>query len=126
MLTLRLSSTRILWERRQTRNKEMNKAKQMKKIHSSFAWYHKETKTLAIALIDREIKIYKIKENGSRITVEPRFSFYAKHTVTYMQIGRYIVNDKVILIIGTDIGKIEVYYIDEKPVFEQNIMKKNM
>ena len=43
-----------------------------------------------------------------------------------MQIGKYIVNDKVILIVGTDVGKIEVYYIDEKPVFEQNIMKKNM
>ena len=106
------------------KKKEQNLAKQTKKIHCSFAWFHKETKTLVIALIDKEVKVYKIKENGSRITVEYRFSFYVKHTVTYLEIEKYIVNDMIILIAGTEDGKIEIYYIDEKPMFEQQIMKR--
>ena len=108
------------------KKQKQNLAKQTKKIHCSFACFHKETKTLVIALIDKEIKVYRIKENGSRITVEPRFSFYVKHTVTYLEIEKYIVNDKIILIAGTEVGKIEIYYIDEKPMFEQQIMRKNL
>ena len=77
-----------------------------------------------IALIDKEVKIYRVKENGNRINLEHRFSFYIKNIATYMEITRYIVNDKLILIVGTDVHKIEIYYIDEKPLIEEAFQKK--
>jgi len=33
--------------------------------------------------------------------------------VTYMEITKFVVNERLILIIGTDVGTIEVYYLDE-------------
>ena len=96
----------------------------LNKIHVSSTCFDKKTKTLVIALIDKEVKIYRVKENGSRINLEHRFSFYIKNIATYMEITRYIVNDKLILIVGTDVHKIEIYYIDEKPLIEEAFQKK--
>lgn len=103
-----------------TKNK---KKSNFKKIHVSFTCFDKITKTLVVALIDKEVKIYRVKENGSRISLEHRFSFYVKNIVTYMEITRFIVNDYLILIVGTNCGKVEIYYIDEKPAIEEAIHK---
>lgn len=96
------------------KKKEEKLAKQTKKIHVSYACFDKLTKKLCIALVDCEIRIYTIKESGKRIKLEENpLSFRSKDIVTYMEISRFVVNDRLILIAGTDIGTIEIYYLDE-------------
>jgi len=89
-------------------------AKQMKKIHISFACFDPQTKKLIVALVDCEIRIYKLKENGKKVKLEEDIlSFRSKNIVTYMEINRFVVNNRQILIIGTNVGTIEVYYLEE-------------
>lgn len=97
------------------KKKQEKLARQVKKIHVSFACFCQETKKLCIALVDCEIRIYNVKENGKRIKLEDKpLSFRAKNIVTYMEITKFVVNDRQILILGTDVGTIEIYYLDER------------
>lgn len=52
------------------------------------AFYHPGLNILAIALIDKEIKIYKLKQNGSKVMISEHFSFQIKNdfTVTCLHI----------------------------------------
>lgn len=102
------------------KKKAENLARQTKKIHVSCACFDKETKKLVLSLVDCEIRVYTVKENGKRIKLEDKpLSFKSKDIVTYMEITKFVVNDRQILILGTDVGTVEIYYLDEaapKPV----------
>lgn len=81
------------------KKKQERLAKQTKKIHVSFACFCKETKKLCIALVDQEIRIYTVKENGKRIKLEDNpLSFRSNKIVTYMEITKFVVNDRQILV----------------------------
>jgi len=77
------------------------------------AFYHEDLGTLAISLIDKEIKIYKLKQNGQKVSLAEQFSFPAKFIVTCMHIERYVVNSRPLLFLGSNEGEVAVYYIDE-------------
>jgi WD40 repeat protein len=105
------------------KKKEEKLVKQTKKIHVSFACFSQETKKLCIALVDQEIRIYNVKENGKRIKLEENpLSFRSKEIVTFMEITKFVVNDRQILVCGTDVGTIEIYYLDEtqKPTSKES------
>ena len=52
-----------------------NKLQLAKRVYSLCAFYHPGLNLLAIALIDKEIKIYKLKQNGSKVMITEHFSF---------------------------------------------------
>jgi hypothetical protein len=45
----------------------MKKIKVNKAIYSVCAFYHEEMNIFAVSLIDKELKVYKIKQNGARM-----------------------------------------------------------
>ena len=54
---------------------QKNKIKHTKEIYSICAYYHEDLSILAIALIDKEVKIYKMKQNAAKIFLEEQHSF---------------------------------------------------
>lgn len=89
-----------------TYNKELyeqnrkNKIKHTKEVYSVCACFHEELQILAISLIDKDIKIYKIKQNGTKLSIYEAYSFIAKFLVSCMHIEQYSVNGRVILCLG--------------------------
>lgn len=73
---------------------------------------------MALALIDKEVKIYKIKQTGSKISLEEFFSFYVSFhsggAVSCLQIERYITNGRPIICMGSQLGDIAIYYLDSE------------
>jgi hypothetical protein len=67
----------------------------------------------AISLIDKELKVYKIKQHGTRLQFLELYNFKTKHTVSCLHIDRYATDRRAILCIGTHKGEIFVYYLDE-------------
>jgi hypothetical protein len=90
-----------------------NKVSTTKKVYSVCASYHQGLNILAISLIDREIKLYKLRQNGAKLMFMDYFSFFAKHIVTCLHIEQYVVNSRPILCLGKANGDISIFYIDE-------------
>lgn len=92
--------------------------------------FNEQLGLLAIALIDREIKIYFIKQNGTNIGLVEHFSFKVKYyDVSCLHLEKYVMNGKPILCCGTQTGEILVYYIDwddKDPNYGMNCKKKNI
>jgi hypothetical protein len=90
------------------------------------ASYHPGLNLLAIALIDKEIKIYKLKQNGSKVVFTDLFSFHIKHpanfTVTCLHIEQYVVNSRPILCVGSTQGDIAVFYLDEPVIINPAVI----
>ena len=54
---------------------------QFKSVYTTCATYNEEFGLLALALIDKEVKIYRVKQNGAKITFVEHISFYVKFPV---------------------------------------------
>ena len=72
---------------------------------------------LAIALIDREIKIYHVKQSGTKINLVESFSFSVTFptgsAASCLQIERFVTNGRPIVCVGSAIGDIGIYYLDD-------------
>jgi hypothetical protein len=102
---------------------------QTKKTYVSGIDYNEEFGLLAIAMIDHEVKIYYLKQNGSVVRLLEHTSFFCKkHIITKVHFGRYVANRKIILCCGTYEGLIYIYEIewDEKdPHYAKNAHLNN-
>jgi len=113
------SKKSIYEEKRKKKDKHDFKA-----VYAVAADFNSELGLLAIALIDREIKLYKIKQNGTKIRLEEHFSFQVKFPshapVTALHIEKYVTNGRPIICLGSQLSEIMIYYLDgedekEKP-----------
>lgn len=86
---------------------------QTKSVYAICATFSEELGLLALALIDKEIKLYKIKQNGSKINFVEYFSFHARYYTTCMAIANNVENSRPILCMGSMSGKMQIYYLDE-------------
>ena len=85
------------------------KKKQIQKTKSVYtlcATFNEDLGLLALSLVDKEIKIYRIKQNGARISFVDHLSFYSRDTITSMCIERYVSNSRPILCMGSKTGEI--------------------
>lgn len=73
---------------------------------------------MGLALIDRQVLIYYIKQNGTKIGLEEQFSFYVnfpnKGSVSSLSIEQYVTNGRPIICLGSQNGDIAIYYLDGK------------
>lgn len=78
-----------------------------KAVYCVAANYNEELGLLALALIDREIKIYKVKQNGTKISVVEYYSFKIMFgnkplcPVSSVHIENYVTNNKTILVFSS-------------------------
>lgn len=77
------------------------------------AAYNEELGLLALSLIDKEIQIYRIKQNGSKVQFVPHSSFDAKYYTTCMYMERCVADSRPILCMGSNTGEIQIYYLHE-------------
>ena len=72
---------------------------------------------LAIALIDKEVKIYNLKQSGTKISLVEQFSFIVHFSsdtaASFIYLERYVTNGRPIVCIGTFFGDIALYYLDD-------------
>lgn len=103
----------------------MKKVKMHKNIYSIAATYHEEMGILALALIDRELRIYKLKQNGHKFHFHQLYSFKTKDTVAQMDLQRYATNQRAMLFLGSHKGDVSIYYLDE-PVDKNEVIMPGM
>ena len=60
------------------------KLSENKAVYVTASHYNEELGLLAIVLIDREVKIYYIKQNGSSMGLEEHFSFKTKFKLQHV------------------------------------------
>lgn len=89
------------------------KQRQTKSVYCMCAAYNEELGLLALSLIDKEIQIYRIKQNGSKVVFVPHSSFDAKYYTTCMFMERCVANSRPILCMGSNTGDIQIYYLNE-------------
>ena len=70
-------------------------------MYAMCACFNKELSLLALSLIDREIKVYKVKQNGAKISFQNHLSFISKHINTCMAIERCVSNSRPILCLAS-------------------------
>ena len=75
-------------------------------------YFHQTLNILAISLIDKEIKLYKLRQNGAKLIFMDYFSFSVKNIVTCLHLEQFVVNGRPILCLGKVNGDISIYYID--------------
>ena len=75
-----------------------------------------EVGVMGLALIDRQVLIYYLKQNGTRINLVEQFSFYVnfkdKASVSSLSIEQYVSNGRPIICLGSQSGDIAIYYLD--------------
>ena len=73
---------------------------------------------MGLALIDRQVLVYFLKQNGTKINLIEQFSFYVhfpnKGSVSSLSIERYVGNGRPIMCLGSQNGDIAIYYLDGK------------
>ena len=82
------------------------KLSENKAVYVTASHYNEELGLLAIVLIDREVKIYYIKQNGSSMGLEEHLSFKTKFDISCIHLDRYVMDGKPILVCGTQLGMI--------------------
>ena len=87
---------------------------QTKSVYTLCATFNEELALLALSLIDKEIKVYRVKQNGAKVSFVEHISFHAKYTITCICIERYVSNSRPILCMGSKSGEIQIYYLDER------------
>jgi len=90
---------------------------QTKSVYTLCATFNEELHLLALSLIDKEIKVYRVKQNGSKVSFVEHFSFHARYTTTCICIERCVANSRPILCMGSEGGEVQIYYLDE-PVID--------
>ena len=87
-----------------------------KAVYTVATDYNEELGLTALALIDREVKIYTVKQSGGKIQLNDSFSFKQnfpdKVAVSSLQLGRYVTNGRPIIVMGSLHGDISILYID--------------
>lgn len=77
---------------------------------------------MAVALIDREVYVYKAKQQGNKIGFVSIFSFRAvlpnNGTISSISIEKYVTNGQPILILATFAGDILIYWLKIDPDYE--------
>ena len=118
-------------------NEHPNQRKQMKSMQSKAVYtlcatFSEELGILALSLIDKEIKVYRVKQNGAKISFIEHISFHAKYIITCICIDRCASNSRPILCMGSKSGDIQIYYLDEpfidpdtkKPTLDGSVREK--
>jgi len=72
-----------------------------KAVYVTASNYNEELGILALVLIDKEIKIYYIRQNGTSINLIEHFSFKTKFDISCIHLDRHVLDGKPILICGT-------------------------
>jgi hypothetical protein len=105
-----------------------NKIKHTKKIYTVCATYHPELNLLAVALIDREVRLYRLLQQGAKLLFQEHFSFTVRDViVTSLHLEQYVVNSRPILCVGKANGDIAIFYVDvpaPKDTFEEELLRK--
>ena len=57
--------------------------------------------------------IYKVKQNGAKVSFVFHFSFFTKFISTCICIDTCLANSRPILCLGSKSGEVQIYYIDE-------------
>jgi hypothetical protein len=87
-----------------------------KEVFCVSADFNQDLGYIAVALIDREIFIYKVKMSGTKVNMINCFSFHVKFAsssaVSTINIEKYVTNSRPIIIIGSQSGEIVIYYLD--------------
>lgn len=77
----------------------------------------KKDSLMAIALIDRQVIIYQLKQTGGKIQLVELKSFYAKFSsgapITALCLDWYVTNTRPIVCIGSQKGEIQIFFVDE-------------
>lgn len=76
---------------------------------------------MAVALVDREVHIYKAKQTGNRISFVTVYSFRAKlpnnSTISCINLEKYV-KGATMLVVGTFQGDIRIYELEIDQEFE--------
>lgn len=105
---------------------------QTKAVYTLCATYSEELNILALSLIDKEIKVYRVKQNGAKINFLEHISFHAKYIITCICVELCASTSRPILCMGSKSGDIQIYYLDEpfidpvtkKPILDGNVREK--
>lgn len=88
-----------------------------KAVHVLACDYNEDLELVALALIDREVKIYFVKQSGAKISLKESFSFYVKFpnggAVACLHVDKFVTNNRPILSLGSLNGDIAVYFLDQ-------------
>ena len=89
-------------------------------MHVTSCDFNEQIGLLAIALIDREVKIYHVKQSGTKISLVESFSFMVNFNTpaaaSCIQIERYVTNGRPIICLGSTLGDIALYYLDDDKI----------
>jgi hypothetical protein len=106
----------------QLEQKKRAKIKANKEVYCVSVDYHEELQYVAVALVDREVYIYKAKQAGNKVGFHTIFSFRANipngATISTISVEKYVTNGKPILILGTFSGDVLIYWLTIDPEFE--------
>ena len=79
--------------------------------------YNEKIGLLALALIDKEVKIYKIRQQGTKNALCELFSFFTYFpsgaATSCLQIEKFVTNGRPIICLGSQMGDIAIYYLDD-------------
>lgn len=102
--------------KKETNHKKLIKTS--KAVNVTACDYNEEIGMLAIALIDKEVKIYNLRQSGTKISLIEQFSFMVHFNsdaaASYIYLERYVTNGRPIICIGTFLGDIALYYLDDE------------
>ena len=102
--------------------KKRKKIKLTKEVYCIGVDYHKELGYIAVALVDREVSIFRVKNNANKVSIINCSKFRAhlpnKSTISSINIEKYVTNGRPILIIGSFHGDIIIYQLAIDPNFE--------
>jgi len=105
----------------QLEQKKRAKIKANKEVFCVAVDYNQELKYIAMALVDREVHIYRAKTIGNKTQFVCIMSFKVQlpknQTISSISVNRYV-KGQPILIIGTLQGDVRIYEIDIDPKFE--------
>jgi len=89
--------------------KARKRRKETKKAYPVCVEYHHETRTLAICLIDRDVKIYSVKQVGlSGAAVTENYSFYAPFLPCTAFLEKHKISNNMLLCLASQEGHVEV------------------
>ena len=84
--------------------------------------YHEELGYVAVALVDREVTVFKAKHQGNKTLFVTVFAFRAvlpnNSTISSISVDKYVTTGKPILIVATQQGDILIYWLTVDPEFE--------
>jgi hypothetical protein len=91
--------------------------KTTKAVHVTACDYNAKIGLLALALIDKEVKIYKVSHQSTKSLLVEHFSFFTQFpsgaATCCLHIDNYVTNGRPIICLGSNQGDLAVYYLDD-------------